>query len=138
MVRCCNAALGAPGPIPSGPFPHQNPKSRDADSAGFVRGSLQQDHAAAETTNQQILICRESQSSVCFLPPNILEIQNHTIIRQQNKMARVFTILKKLKFSILSSFIINHSKFLTKTKTKNIDYFFTSEWIFTTSRLEQW
>ena len=43
IFRCCNAALGAPGPIPSGPFPHQNPKSRDADRAGFVRGSLQQD-----------------------------------------------------------------------------------------------
>ena len=68
MVRRCNAALGAPGPIPSGPFPHQNPKSRDADSAGFVRGSLQQDHAAAETTNQQILICgdRKVVSASCL------------------------------------------------------------------------
>ena len=37
---CCNAAVNAPGPIPSGPFPRQNPKSRDADRARFVKGSL--------------------------------------------------------------------------------------------------
>ena len=40
-VFCCNAAVNAPGPIPSGPFPRQNPASRDADRARFVKGSLQ-------------------------------------------------------------------------------------------------
>ena len=87
MVRRCNAALGAPGPIPSGPFPHQNPKSRDADRAGFVRGSLQQDHAAAETTNQQILIGGNRKVVSLFPAPKILEIQNHT-----NKEIKVFNL----------------------------------------------
>ena len=101
MVRCCNAALGAPGPIPSGPFPHQNPKSRDADRAGFVRGSLQQDHAAAETTNQQILICGDRKVVSLLLASQYFgdpKPHNHTPTKQDGTCVHDIKKIKVLNF----------------------------------------